>query len=61
MTTNDIERYVQKRSKRDPEFIQAWENSHSKHEALRQKSNSNNLRMSCAAAIPSTRALNSAT
>ena len=43
MTTNDIERYVQKRSKRDPEFIQAWENSHSKHEALRQKSNSNNL------------------
>lgn len=43
MTTNDIERYVQKRSKRNPEFIQAWENSHSKHEALRQKSNSNNL------------------
>lgn len=43
MTTNDIERYVQKQSKRDPEFIQAWENSHSKHEALRQKSNSNNL------------------
>ena len=36
MTTNDIERYVQKRSKRNPEFIQAWENSHSKHEALRQ-------------------------
>lgn len=37
MATNDIERYVRERSRRDPELAQAWEDSRPEYEALRQE------------------------